>query len=295
MSHVLLFGASGFIGRYVRRALLVDPAVTAITCPGRDRYDLVRGDLAGLTELIRETAPAAVVNCTGQLAGTGYDLVAANTSVTAKLIEAVATAAPDARLIRLGSASEYGTVAPGRAVAEDAPTVPVSEYGVSHLAGTRLLELASNAGRVDGVVLRVFNPIGAGLSEENLLGRAAALLTRAVRTGERVVELGPLDAYRDFVDVRDVASAVVAAALVPGPLPARVFNVASGTAVTAREVVALLAAAAGFTGEIHEGAPAPVRSVAVPWIQGDIGLAARVLGWAPEYQLVDSVKAVIGG
>jgi NDP-hexose 4-ketoreductase len=295
MTRVLLFGATGFIGRHVVPVLSGDPRVSAVTCAGRDRADLVDGTQSDLTALVAAEAPDAVVNCTGRLSGTGPHLVQANTMATAKLLEAIAEAAPGARFVRLGSASEYGPVAHGAAVAEEQPARPVSEYGVSHLAGTHLVQLATSAGRVDGIVLRVFNPIGPGLHEDNLLGRCAALLRQARVSGARTVTLGSLAAYRDFVDVRDVATAVLAAVVTPrlsDVLPGRVVNVASGRAVTSREAVRLLADAAGFTGDVIEQGMGPARSTAVGWMRGDITRARHALGWAPTFELADSVKAL---
>jgi NDP-hexose 4-ketoreductase len=288
---VLLFGASGFIGTHVARELADEPRVNELIRAGRSDVDLVRDDVDALAATLRRVRPDAVVNCTGRLAGSGLDLVVSNTTATAKLIEAIAAVDPDIRLVRLGSASEYGPVPHGRAVTEDHPTSPVSEYGVSHLAGTRLVELASAAGRVDGVVLRVFNPIGAGLHEENLLGRVVGLLRDALHTGTDRIELGPLDSYRDFVDVRDVARAV-RAAIVSGGLPHRVFNVGSGQAVTARHAVEILAGVAGFAGEIVERGSGPARSVAVGWIQADVCRIRQMLGWSPAHELTDSLKAI---
>jgi nucleoside-diphosphate-sugar epimerase len=286
VKRVLLFGASGFIGGHVRSAL---SPYAELTCPGRADIDLTSCDVDELGALLRAARPDAVVNCTGRMTGRVDELVRANVAVTAALIEAVAAAAPGARLVRLGSAGEYGPVPYGHAVTEDDPARPVSEYGVTHLAATRLVELAAAAGRVDGVVLRVFNPIGPGLSEENLLGRVAAQLRRAARTGEPV-SLGPLDSYRDFVDVRDVAAAV-ACAVRAERLTDRVHNIASGRAVRVREAVRLMVEAAGHTGEVHEDRSAPARSAAVGWMCGDISRAARSLGWTPAYDLAEAVKA----
>lgn len=289
--HVLLFGASGFLGAQVRAALERERSVEWVTCVARDRCDLVAASVEGLASLLRELTPNAVVNCTGSLDGTGYQLMLANTLVTAKLIDAVESVDPAIRLIRLGSAGEYGRVPFGRSVTEDDPAVPVSEYGLSHLAATRLVEFAGASGRVDGVTLRVFNPIGPGLRGETLLGRAAARLRDALVDGAEVVTMGPLTAHRDFVDARDVARAVVAAVLVPS-VPARVVNVGSGRAVTAREAVELLARAAAFTGEIREAGPPSARSAAVDWIRADITRAAEGLGWRPTHDLTDSVQAI---
>jgi NDP-hexose 4-ketoreductase len=289
--HALLFGASGFLGGHVRAALEQEGGVERVSWVGRDRCDLVAASVEDLVTLLREVAPTVVVNCTGRLDGTGYQLIQANTLVTAILIDAIERAGSGTRLIRLGSAGEYGPVPFGRSVAEDDPAAPVSEYGLSHLAATRLVEFAGTAGRVDGVTLRVFNPIGPGLGGETLLGRAAVRLYEALVEGADIVTMGPLSAYRDFVDARDVARAVVRAALVP-TLPARVVNVGSGWAVTAREAVRLLARAAGYTGEIREAGAPSARSATVDWIRADISRAAQALGWQPSYDLTDSVQAI---
>ena len=291
MTRVLLFGASGFLGGHVRTALAADPRVTALICPGRERYDLIDGDPAGLAELLRAESPDAVVSCVGRLTGTDSELVRANTLVATKLIEGVSEGAPAARLVRLGSAGEYGAVPYGRSVTEQDRTAPVAGYGVSHLAATRLFQLAGEAGRADTAVLRVFNPIGSGLPDANLLGRAAQRLRAALADGAGEITMGPLSAYRDFVDAQDVASLMLAVVLAPR-LRHRVFNAGSGRAVTARAAVDLLAARAGYTGDIREEGAGPQRSAAVDWIRADVELARAELGWSPTHDLTASITDV---
>jgi nucleoside-diphosphate-sugar epimerase len=291
MRSVLLFGASGFLGGHVRTALAGDPRVARVDCPGRDRCDLLTADAADLAAVLGATGADTVVNCTGRLDGTAADLVLANTMVTAKLIDAVARADPGIRLVRLGSAGEYGRLPHGAAATEAGPTAPVSDYGVSHLAATTLLDVAARQGRVDGVTLRVFNPVGTGQRGANLLGRAVERIATAVATGADSVTMGPLSAYRDFVDARDVAGAVVAA-VVAGDLPVRVVNVGSGRAVSARHAVRLIARAAGFDGEIREEGAGSARSSGVDWMLADIGRARDVLGWRPTRDLADTVAAI---
>ena len=288
MKRVLLFGSSGFIGGQVRAALAGDPRVGALICPGRERHDLVAGGRPALTALLRAEAPDAVVSCVGRLGGSAEDLVRANTLVAAKLLAAVAEAAPDARLIRLGSAGEYGVVPHGRAVGEDDRTEPVGAYGISHLAATRLFALA---GEVEAVSVRVFNPIGAGQPAENVLGRAGQRIRAALASGASEITLGPLGAYRDFVDVQDVA-ALLRAVVVAPQVRSRIYNAGSGRAVTVRAAVGMLADRAGYTGAIREAGTGPQRSAAVDWIQADISRARAELDWAPTHELRTSIKDI---
>ncbi|MEU0548868.1 NAD(P)-dependent oxidoreductase [Micromonospora sp. NPDC005979] len=290
MNRVLLLGAGGFLGRHIRTALAAHATVRSIT---RAECDLVRVELRDLTALVARERPDTVVTAAGRIVGSGHDFVQAHVVATAKLIEAVAAAAPGARLIRIGSAAEYGTVPHRLAVSEEYQGTPVSEYGLSHLAATRLAELAGGAGRLDTMVLRVFNPVGPGMPAGNVLTRVTAMVRSAVATGSEDIAVGLHDTYRDFVDVRDVASAVLAAATCR-PGPARVFNVGSGRAVATRDVVRLLAEASGFTGDIRDGSFAPDadRSAAVPWMCADIERANRVLGWTPAHDLGDSLATL---
>lgn len=298
--HVLLFGASGFIGTQVGAALDRDPRAGMVIRVGRQRHDrsaagwishdLLAAGTDGLAALVRSVRPDAVINCVGRLSGDTAQLVEANTLVTARMIEAVAREAPVARLVVLGSAAEYGRTPYGSPVGEDHPASPIAPYGVTRLASTQLVRLAVSGQRLDAAVLRVFNPIGPGVPPENLLGRAAASLRVALEEGKDTVVLGPLNAYRDFVDVRDVATAITAAALAD-QVKEPVLNVGSGRPVRCREAVSLMAEAAGFTGRVVETDPPSGRSGAVDWSAADVRRLGRSLGWTPRYGLRASVEA----
>lgn len=294
MSRVLLFGASGFLGRHVHSALLDHPRVGDVVCPGRDQCDLVAATVGEITGLLRSQRPTAIVNCTGLLDGDTTQLMLANTVVTAKLLDAIAATDPRIRLVRLGSAGEYGPVPFRLPVAETEAARPISPYGLSHLTATRLVYTAARHGRVDGVTLRVFNPIGAGSGEAGLLGRAAAQLRHATMRDCASVTFGPLSAYRDFVDARDVGTAVTAAVLAPR-MPSRILNVGSGRAVQARAAVQALARLAGYRGDIVESGQGAARSAEISWMCADISRAMAMLGWRPVHAFEDSLTAVWAG
>jgi nucleoside-diphosphate-sugar epimerase len=288
MSTVLLFGASGYLGRHVVRALESQPIGLRLVTPGRAACDLVRVPAAQLQETLRDIAPDVVVNCMGRLDGTSTDLIEGNTLATAKLLDALA--AVPARLVRIGSAGEYGMVPVGSPVHEETPAAPVGAYGASHLAATHLVEQAYRSGRVDAVTLRVFNPIGSGLNGDTVLGRAALSIREAQHTGASHVQLGPLDTYRDFVDARDVADAVVAA--ISRTHPWATINIGSGRATSVREAVRMLADVAGYHGDIVEASASSGRSAGVTWIQADIGRARDALGWYPRHGLAESLGQI---
>jgi NDP-hexose 4-ketoreductase len=297
---VLLFGASGFLGTEVGAALDRDPRVGLVIRVGREpasrrgagwlSHDLLAAGTDELAALVRSAGPNTVINCVGRLSGDTAQLVEANVLVTARLIEAVTRAAPAARLVVLGSAAEYGPTPPGRPAAEDDPANPDSAYGVTRLASTQLIRLAVREERLDATVLRIFNPVGAGVPQENLLGRAVASVRAALLDGRDTAVLGPLDAYRDFVDVRDVAAAIAAAALADR-VAEPVLNVGSGRPVRCRELVSLLAEIAGFTGDVVATRPPSQRSASVGWSVADIHRIGRCLGWVPGYDLRASVEA----
>ena len=288
MTRVLLFGASGFIGGHARDALAADPRVAEVICPGRAAPTCSRHP-AALAGLLREVAPDAVVNCVGP-----SPAPPPSWSRRTRWSRRSCWRPRPRRRRRPGWSGSARPGSTGRCrtgpVTGEAAARPVSEYGVSHLAGTRLFQLAGEAGQVDAVSIRVFNPIGPGISQENLLGRAAARLRAALADRATEITLGPLSAYRDFVDVQDLATLIVAATLAPG-LRHRVVNAGSGRAVTAREAVGLLARAAGYDGRIREAGVGPQRSQAVDWIQADIGRAGE-LGWSPVHDLETSIKDI---
>ncbi|GAB2622091.1 NAD-dependent epimerase/dehydratase family protein [Streptomyces capparidis] len=281
---VLVLGAGGFLGSHAAARLRELPGTEVLT-GGRaaGRADLV-ADLGtatadGLAAALRALAPDAVVNCAGAVGGGPVAMAEANARGPAVLCEAVRAAVPRARVVHLGSAAEYGPPDGAEPLAETAPARPVTVYGATKLAGTA----AVTACGLDAVVLRVFNPVGPGAPPGGLPGRLAAGLLAAGRDG--AVRVGDLSAYRDFVDVRDVARAVALA--VTATAPPAVLNVAGGRAVLVRELARGLAAAAGFRGRIEEdgGCALPARSAPVTRGHADITAADRALGWRPRIGL----------
>ncbi|MET7933624.1 NAD-dependent epimerase/dehydratase family protein [Streptomyces sp. NPDC005322] len=246
---VLLLGSGGYLGRYVAEHLLADPAVQ-LTALGRGddadvRFDLSTGSPGALTRFLNAVHPGVVINCAGATRGGARELTRHNTVAVATVCESLRRSGCGARLVQLGCSSEYGPSQPGSSTAEDAVPRPGGPYGVSKLAAT---ELVLGSG-LDAVVLRVFSPVGPGTPAGSPLGRLAEAMRRAMQSGESELKLSGLAVQRDFVDVRDVARAVHAAALSAAQ---GVVNIGTGRAVRLREAATVLARVAGFGGTLHE-------------------------------------------
>lgn len=288
---ILVLGPTGYLGGHVVEHLRALPGVRVFGAgrsPGAEfGLDLATDDRERLAATLAEAAPDTVINCAGSTGADAVTLAEVNSRGPAVLCAALRDAAPAARLVHLGSAAEYGPGARGSAVAESAPTCPVGPYGATKLAGTVTVSTSG----LDAVVLRVGNPVGPGAPSAGLPGRIAGLLRAADADPDAVIRLGDLSAYRDFVDVRDVARAVVAAAQATDPLP-RILNIGSGRAVPVRDLVGGLARAAGFRGRIEENGGGSERSGAVSWQCSDITSAGESLGWRPSLTLDDSLTAL---
>ncbi|MFE5891128.1 NAD-dependent epimerase/dehydratase family protein [Streptomyces sp. NPDC056462] len=290
--HILVLGATGYLGTHVAEHLRTLPDAR-ILVGGRSPAADVRVDLAAdrpqeLAAALADIAPDAVVNCAGATGGDTVTLAEVNARGPAVLCAALRDAAPGARLVHLGSAAEYGPTEAGARVTESAATRPAGPYGATKLAGT----VAVTASGLDAVVLRVGNPVGPGAPPTGLPGRVAALLAGAGDDPAATLRLGDLSAYRDFVDVRDVARAAQLAVTAAGPLPP-VLNIGGGDARPVRDLVRGLADAAGFRGRIDEAqSGGSARSAQVSWQCSDITAARDALGWSPSHTLDASLAAL---
>lgn len=294
---VVVLGAGGFIGSHVAAALerLGSVDVTLVSRSGADlSLDVSGADRSAFGALFRGERPSAVINAAGITEGSPAALVRGNVVLVAELLAAAAATAPGCRVVQIGSSAEYGAVAVGVPIDEDAVPNPVSTYGLTKLAATELAVAAGRSGDVDAVVVRLFNPIGPGMAPNTLVGRAVAGLKAALDGRAQTVELGSLGDSRDFVDVDEAAEAICAAALREASLGGRILNVGSGRATTARDLVGLLAAAAGYGGEIVEadGLGGSSRSASVPWQQADVSAIRSMLGWVPGRTLDETAERV---
>ena len=298
---IVLVGANGFLGSHIAQAFQANDLEFFAFSRAKPNDDFRRGDprgcpaldlvtagATGISDVLEHLQPTVIVNAVGALTGSESELEAANLISVQNLLEAAQKTSPNARVIQLGSAAEYGPVdrgsgEPGSSVHEDAICNPIGLYANLKLKATQLM-LDSD---LETVTLRIANPVGPGTPETLLPGAIAQRLRTAILENASEIRSGPLSDYRSYVDARDIAQAVLVVARAENP--PRLINIASPRAVQVREVVSELVRISGFRGKlIEETDLASNRSSAVPWQQADIS-RALALGWRPRFTLQESL------
>ncbi|HEU5472961.1 MAG TPA: NAD(P)-dependent oxidoreductase [Actinophytocola sp.] len=291
---IMVLGGTGFLGSHIREAFqaagcgVVSVSRNGSAGPGRHvRLDLARAGIADLGSLLADEAPDVVVNAAGLATpATDRQLRAINAEFVARLVAATR----DTRLIQIGSSHEYGPDVPGSTTAESHPPAPLSMYGRTKLDGAR----AALRGRA--VVLRVSNVAGPRARADTLPAVVARRLAgiAAAGCGDRPAELrlAPLRTWRDYVDVRDVAQAVLAAVAAPA-VTGQVINIASGTAVHVRTVVQRLIALGGLPVRLVEDSNGSLPREPMQWQRLDVSRARELLGWRAEHGLDESLTDLL--
>ena len=305
MEHALVTGGAGFIGSHLVEGLLARGVrVTVLDNFSTGRAENLAAsarhpDLRILTGDVRD--PAAV-----QAALRGADVVfhlAAFVSVpgsierpitsleindlgTAQVLEAARRAGVQ-RVVLASSAAVYGdhTTLP---LHEDLPPRPLSPYAAEKVANEALAFAYTQLG-LPTVALRFFNVYGPRQRSDSPYAAAIPKFVERLRAGQPPIIYGDGRQTRDFVFVRDVVQALLAAAQAP-EAPGRVYNVCTGQGIAVLDVLAELY-------RFFPKAPGPrfepPRAGDIRHSVGDPRRAAEELGFRTRTPLLRGLRAVV--
>jgi UDP-glucose 4-epimerase len=187
------------------------------------------------------------------------------------------------RIVSSSSAGIFGELKT-LPIAEDHPQNPDSPYGVSKLAAEKMCLVYNKLYRMRNVCLRYFNVYGPH-QRYDAYGNVIPIFANRILTGQPITIYGDGEQTRDFVNVRDVAAANIAAAFSPDA--AGVFNIGSGTRITINELARLMAAEAGAAVEIRHAAPRPGD---VRHSLADIHAAREAFAYAPAVEMAVGLR-----
>jgi GDP-4-dehydro-6-deoxy-D-mannose reductase len=210
-----------------------------------------------------------------------------NVAMTLNLLEAVRSEAPEATVVAVASGEVYGP--PERLpVDETAPLRPQNPYAVSKASADLLAGFYADAHGLRVIRARAFNHAGPGQAPVYAIASFAQQVAAAVDAGDDPIRIvtGNPDTRRDYTDVRDVVRAyrLLAERAEPG-----VFNICSGRTASSRELVAMLAQAAGV-GIEHSVDPAKLRPHEVMELRGSYDALHAATGWEPGIPLARTLS-----
>lgn len=182
-----------------------------------------------------------------------------------------------------------GAIEP-RPTPESSVPAPSSVYGWTKLAQEELLALLAHATGVERVALRFQNVYGPGQAIRNPYTGVLMAFTLRALEGRSLGLYEDGDIARDFVHVRDVVRALIAAGT-RAALDGAVLNIGSGTPTTIREVASLIRQAARSDSPIEVGGQFRVGDIR--YAVAALDRAGALLGFAPEVSLAEGLRELV--
>jgi len=279
---ILLTGAGGFVGRHLRTALAAtwpDAVLVAGAADLRDADAVAASVAAARPDVCIHLAAVATLAAARDDEASCWDI---NLHGSLRLAHAILRHAPSCRLLFVSSADAYGGAgAAGTPLDENVKLAPRNVYSATKAAAD--LALGAMVGQGLRVVrLRPFNHTGPGQSADLAIPAFARQIARiAAGLQPPLLEVGNLDTWRDFLDVRDVCAAYVACIERFDTLPpGAILNIGSGRALRIGDVLAELLTLSGVAVEVRSEA-SRTRANEVVRTVANAGRARDWLGWQP--------------
>ncbi len=300
---VLVTGAAGYVGWAVVHELLAggNEVVAAVHNGDADFPNGVEKRKADLQDPASLAAAVAGVEGICHLAAltqvrasvhepTLYYRV--NVGGTINLLEAMASESRQqsatGSLVLASTSQVYGAPAL-QPISESAGLDCINPYAATKAACEHLMGGLAATGSLGVTSLRIFNAAGsaAGLGDRDLsriIPKAVAVAKGAV---PRVEVNGQGTAIRDFVDVKDVAKAFVAALYANEPGQHAIYNVGA----TPASVLDVIAAVERISGQSVSREHHPAHRAEAPVLRADTSKITAELGWRPESSRLEQIVA----
>jgi UDP-glucose 4-epimerase len=219
-----------------------------------------------------------------------------NLEATTELI-AIAKRNNVKKFIFSSTAAVYGSPDSMEPCTEDGPKAPISPYGDSKYQAESAVTAFINTPGNHGTSLRFFNVVGAAAPEllDNSVENLVPIVLGKLNKGEAPTIFGtdyPTPdgtCIRDYVDVRDIARAHLAAADATTKLP-ETMNIGTGRGASVREIIKLVLDATKKSDtkviEVERRAGDPA------FLCADVTLAKSAMGFESKYSLEESVRSL---
>ena len=201
------------------------------------------------------------------------------------------------KFIFSSTAAVYGSPDSMEPCLEDGPKAPISPYGDSKYQAEAKVTAFINTPGNHGTSLRFFNVVGTAAPEliDNSVENLVPIVLGKLKKNQSPEIFGtdyPTPdgtCIRDYVDVRDIARAHLAAADATGQLPPA-LNIGTGRGASVREVIDLVLKAINKTDtQVIESSR---RAGDPAFLCADVNLAKSSMGFSSKYSLEESVRSL---
>lgn len=265
-----------------------------------DRIKLFEADLKdgiSLKKCLDEIRPDRIFHLAAQsFVPTSWRCPAETFAINAvgqiNLFEAVLSLKLSPRIHVAGSSEEYGLVRPDELpMKETSPLRPLSPYAVSKVAQDLLAWQYFRSYGLRTVRTRGFNHTGPRRGEVFICSNFAKQIAE-IEKGKRdpVIQVGNLEAKRDFSDVRDIVRAYWLC-LEKGE-DGEVYNIGSGNVYSMKEVLDMLLSMSRVNVKV-EVDPSRLRPSDVPVLFSDSSKFRKLTGWKPAIPFQDSLRDLL--
>lgn len=294
MSDVMVVtGGAGFIGSHIAERLVADGHEVRVLdnlTQGRREWvpskaEFVEGDItdAALCKRVCQDAAAVFHTAAMSKVGPSIDKIEFCTEQNVIGTQNMLIAARDAkvkRFIYCASSTYYGN----RPAPQQEDMLPdcLNPYALSKYVGEQYCEMFSKLYKLPTVCLRYFNVYGPRQPSEGAYALVLGVFLRQWRKGEALTIHGAGDQRRDFVHVRDVVEANLAAWR--STAEGIALNVGSGVNYSVKEIADMIS-----KNQVH----GPRRAGDAEITLADLTRIKKVLGWEAKVPFADGVRELM--
>ena len=293
MKKILVTGGAGFIGSHLCEGLLARGyqvrVLDSLIYGKREWVPAAAGFIEGDIRDMGTCAKAAagmdgVLHCAAMSrSGPSQEQIEVCTGANITGTQNMLLAARDAgvkRFIYSGSSTYYGNRPPPHR--EDDPADILNIYGLTKRVGEQYTLLFDRDFNLPSLVLRYFNVYGPRQPETGAYALVLGIFLRRAADGNVLEIHGDGSQRRDFVHVRDVVAANIAA--LESAVRGTVFNVGSGTSLSVKELADMISPT-----KIHtEGRKGDSLATLA-----DISKIKAALDWSPKVPFAEGLKELL--
>ncbi|MFX1588679.1 MAG: GDP-mannose 4,6-dehydratase [Promethearchaeota archaeon] len=195
----------------------------------------------------------------------------------------------NSRVIMACSATEFGTTAElGNPLKESDRLLAIHPYGISKIAAELLARQYFINFGIETINLRFFNLTGIRRINDAPSDFIKKVAQIELGLTEPVIQVGNLNPFRDYINVKDAIIAIWLAA--NKGIPGEVYHVCSGRKIQIRELLNIALSFSNKKIKVIENTPEKLRETDEDVIIGDNSKIKSELGWNNIHPIEDTLR-----